>query len=720
MGFVHAQDRLWQMEMRRRTGAGRLSEIFGARTIKIDRFMRVLGIYRAAEANLNELDRETQMAFEAYADGVNAYLATRSGALPPEFILLNIAPEPWTAADSLVWVKMMAWDLAGNWRDELLRARLARKLPPDFIAELWPSYPPDGPASPADMTDLLDGLPLEALAEGIPPAPFGALGSNNWAVAGSLTASGAPLLANDPHLSLDAPSQWYLAHLSGPGLEVIGATLPGLPVPVLGRTDRIAWGFTNTNPDVQDLFVERLDPDDPRRYLTPDGSKEFRRHEETILVRGAEPMVLEVRESRHGPIISDAVEGHAELLEEDRVLALAWTALRPDDLTAQAGRALIHARNWDEFSDALRDFHTPQQNIVYADIEGTIGFYAAGRVPIRRAGRGAMPAPGWDGSHDWMGFIPFEALPHAVDPPGGRLVTANHRIVGEDYPYFITDDWAPPYRYRRIQTLLDAQDNLSHEHFAKLQDDAYSEMAAELLPLMVERVERGSQAIDQALERLEAWDFTMARDRPEPLIFAAWQRALVRAIFADELEDAFDAFWHLRPVLLRRVLTEEGRWCDEVSTTERESCRDQTTRALAEALAELAESQGEDITRWRWGEAHYARLVPTVLGRLPVIGGLIDVRLPTDGGQFTVNVAGFEPADPLHPFVQRTAPGYRAIYDLGTLDRSLFIQNLGQSGNPFSPHFRNLAQRWHEGGYLPMVAERGAIEAAARLVLRPE
>ncbi|MCZ6720752.1 MAG: penicillin acylase family protein, partial [Proteobacteria bacterium] len=287
MGFVHAQDRLWQMEMQRRTGAGRLSEIFGARTIGIDRFMRVLGIYRAAEANLNELDPETQMAFAAYAEGVNAYLATRSGALPLEFIVLNVAPEPWTMADSLVELKLMAWDLAGNWRDELLRARLARKLPLDFIAELWPPYPPDEPASTADMSDLLDGLPLEALAEGIPPAPFSTLGSNSWVVTGNHTASGAPLLANDPHLSLDAPSQWYLAHLSGPGLEVIGATLPGLPVPVLGRTDRIAWGFTNTNPDVQDLFVERLDPEDPGRYLTPNGSEEFHRHEETILVRGA-------------------------------------------------------------------------------------------------------------------------------------------------------------------------------------------------------------------------------------------------------------------------------------------------------------------------------------------------------------------------------------------------------------------------------------------------
>ena len=427
LGYAHAQDRLWQLEVQRRVGAGRLSEVLGTATLDLDKFFRTLGLARAAAQSLVAVDDATRAVLGAYAAGVNAFLATRNGLLPPEFLILCApAPEPWSAVDSIVVLKLMTWQLSMNWRDELLRARLADRLAPDRIDELWPTYPADAPATLPDLSTSM----LDALWARTPPGPGPGAGSNNWAVAGARSASGKPLLANDPHLGLSAPGPLYLAHLSAPGFDLVGATLPGLPNIVLGHNGRIAWSLTTTGADTQDLFVERPDPADAARYLTPDGPLPFEARREVIAVRGAADVEITVRESRHGPIVSDVIDdaGNGE------PLALRWTALDADDTSPQGLLKLDTAQDWDAFLDATRDIHAPQQNVVYADVDGNIGFYAPARVPIRKAGDGSVPVPGWTGDHDWTGYIPFDELPHSLNPSRSVIVTANNRIVPDGYP----------------------------------------------------------------------------------------------------------------------------------------------------------------------------------------------------------------------------------------------------------------------------------------------
>ena len=411
LGFVHAQDRLWQMEMNRRIAAGRLAEVVGPAALDTDRFLRTLGIRRVAEANVRALDADSRRLLAAYAAGVNAFLATKP-VLPPEFWLLGLIgeqrPEPWSEVDSAAWTKMLAWDLGGNWRSELLRLQLARTLPTAAIQQFLPPYPGDKPVALPDLATLY-GEAGGPPAPGVSDAPAG--GSNSWVVSGARTKSGKPLLANDPHLGLSAPGIWYFAHLHAPGLNAIGATAPGVPGILLGRNERIAWSATNTGPDVQDLYVERLDA--TARYQAPDGWREFEKRREIIGVKGAPDAELTVRESRHGPVISDVVTTASAAAPRGHVLALAWTALAEDDASLDALFRMPRARNWPEFLEATRALQAPQQNLSYADVDGNIGFIAPGRIPVRKpenALRGLAPAPGWDGRYDWQGSIPFDLV----------------------------------------------------------------------------------------------------------------------------------------------------------------------------------------------------------------------------------------------------------------------------------------------------------------------
>ncbi len=723
MGFVHAQDRLWQMEMQRRVGAARLSELFGDRSLNTDRFLRTLGVYRVAERNFLMLSPETRAIYQAYAAGVNAYLETRSGLLPLEFVVLGHEPEPWRPADSLVWLKMMAWDLGENFEDELLRARLASRLDPAQLRDLWAPYPGDASPSPAARWQSFDpaDIDFEAVAAAVPKQRVSGLGSNSWVLSGAHTESGKPLLANDPHLRLEMPSLWYLAHISTPEFEAVGATLPGLPFPVLGRTRNFAWGFTNTGPDVQDLFIERIDPDDPARYLTPDGSLPFEVRTETIRVAGAEAVEITVRETRHGPVVSDVIEDSGSFLEAGNTLAFSWTALDDDDRTAEALVRAVAAADLDAFVTALRDMAVPQQTIVFADRSGNIGYVAPGRIPIRASGQGHMPAPGWTGTHDWVDRIPFEALPRADNPDEGRIVTANDRLVGLDYPFYLTDDWTPPYRARRIEALLDARPVHGVESFTAIQQDVVSLAAVRLLPVLLELTAPSDEATRQALDLLAAWDHRMGRDRPEPLIYMAWLRELMRELFADELGEAFEDYWEIRTEVMHRVLTKRTDWCDVATTDERESCATAAAAALSDTIADLARQYGTDLAEWRWGEAHAVWMKHRVLGEIPVIGSWFEVWLPSGGERATVKAGGFTVSNPDHPFVQDHGAGYRAVYDLGEPERSVFIQSTGQSGNPLSVHYDDFAEAWRDGRYLPMLTDRARVEenALGTLILRP-
>jgi penicillin G amidase len=437
LGFIHARDRLFQMDFMRRLGAGRLSEVTGRPTVALDRTMRTLGIYRLAGETFRRLPPDARQAVEAYTAGVNAFLTSRAGALPPEFVVLRYSPEPWTASDSLVWGRLMALRLTGNWRTEALRAALAGRLTQGQIADLWPPGDRDIPPTlaatsiepPSDAAQL-----AKSLLRNIPAWLDQASASNSWLVSGAKSASDKPILANDPHLGFRAPGIWYLVRLSAPGLDVTGATVPGVPFHVLGHNRRIAWGLTTTDSDTQDLFIERLVPGAADRYETPTGSEAFTIRQQSIGVKGEKAIPLVVRETRHGPVISDIYDGLKRIAPGDHVIALAAASLRPDDMTPLALYRLNRAQNWSDFKNATRDFHSPQQNISYADIDGNIGFIAPARVPVRRSGRGRHPVPGWTGAFDWTGFIPFDALPQTYNPAAGQIVNANHRVVPKKLP----------------------------------------------------------------------------------------------------------------------------------------------------------------------------------------------------------------------------------------------------------------------------------------------
>ncbi len=717
LGFVHAQDRLWQMEFQRRVGAGRLAEIVGAAAVPTDRFMRTLGLYRRAAASFAHLAPATRAWLEAYAAGVNAYLATRRGPLPPEFLILRYDEvEPWTPADSLVWLRLMALDLGTNYLDELLRARLSTRLTDAQIADIWPDYPNDAPVTLAALTK---GLGLAALASVLPAPSAPRDGSNAWALAGSRTRTGAPLLANDPHLGLEAPGIWYLAHLKTPEGEVIGATLPGVPAVVLGHNGTIAWGFTNTGADVEDLFVERLDAKDAGRYLTPDGSAPFAVRDELIKVKGGEPISIQVRETRHGPVLSDVLPDASTIFGKDRVLALAWTGLAEDDRTADALVALDQARDWAGFVEATRAVGAPMQNILYADTGGHIGFIAPGRVPIRRQGDGRWPAPGWSGDHDWQGWVPFDALPRVLDPKDGRLFNANNKVVPDGYPYLLTADWEASYRARRLAELLQGS-GFDLADFAAIQADQYSPLAADLLPVMLE-AKPASEAAAAAMRELRAWDRVMRPDGRAPLLFAAWYRELSRLIQADELGPLFPAFWAVRPRFMEQILKRRPVWCDDIRTQAVETCAALASQALERALADLAHRYGADQGHWRWGDAHPARMTHPILGQLPLLGRLFNIEVPSGGGDTTVDVGHFAPRDEAHPFASIHAATYRGLYDLADLDRSRWIAATGQSGNPLSGHYRDLTRLWARGETVLMTRRpeaygRGAI---GRLRLGP-
>lgn len=698
IGWVHAQDRLWQMEMNRRIGAGRLAEVVGDKALPTDRFMRTLGLYRLAEANVEKLDKPTRDALQAYADGVNAWLRDHWHRLPPEFLVLGYRPEPWRPADSLVWGRLMSLQLTNDWRDEVLKGKLAGRLDARQLRDLWPATPEDAPVTLA--TKLADPI-LTSLPEAATPR----LASNVWAIAGTRTASGKPLLANDPHLGFQAPVLWYLLSVEAPGLSLAGATVPGVPFHLVGHNGRIAWGTTTTHADTMDLFVERLVGDDS--YQTTQGPERFGTREEIIKVKGGGDEKLVVRTTRHGPVISDLTA--KGLTKGGEVLALRATALEPDDVSAQGIYKINRAIDWRSFSLALKDFQSPVQNFAYADVSGTIGFATAGRVPLRKGGTGGMPIKGWTGEGEWTGWIPAEKMPQQVNPKSGKLVNANNRVVSDRYPYPIASAWPDAFRAQRIEDLLKDRKDLTVNDMAAMQLDTLSLPALELKELMEGAVTSDARA-QQAAKLISAWDGRASRDRAEALIFATWLEELWRGLFADELGEDFRSFLSVRPAVLSNVLVSARHWCDDVNTLEAESCEQQIGRALERALQELTARHGADMAAWKWGDDHQAAFDHPLLGHVPVLARLANLTTATDGDDFTVSRGSYLPKS----FRHTHGSGLRVVYDLADLSKSRFIIATGQSGNPLSRHYDDLMQPWRTNTGLLMGRHDDA-EAVLRL-----
>ena len=757
LGYAHAQDRLWQMEFQRRVGHGRLSEVFGPATVATDRFLRTLGTGRAARSAWEALPARARTELNAYVGGVNAFIAAHHGSqLPLEFTVLRFEPEPWSGPDVLVWVKMMAWDLSKNYSFELLRHDLGQAVGAERTAALLAPYPADGltilsagdmrwmkqpPATTRTMPMPTPSLAARAAGGGRPFAGPGAvpswseafastvlpgigeaLGSNNWVVDGTMTASGKPLLANDPHLGAQIPSLWYLAHLSAGDFEVIGATLPGTPGIAIGRNRFIAWGETNVMGDVQDLFRERLDPTGTRVEFR--GALEpLQIVKETLVVKGAAPIALEVRISRHGPLISDAI--NANNTESTRIprpasiepLAFRWTALDREDPTIVAFLRLNEARDWTGFTAALRDFVVPAQNFVYADVEGHIGYYAPGRFPIRASGDGSIAAEGWTGLAEWDGWVPFDELPHTLDPPEHFIVTANEKLVPPEYPHAIGGEWTEPYRARRIIDLLTQKRGLTAADFAAIQSDTYSLHAQALLPLLLARIHPSGARDDQAVTMLRQWNRDARGDSAAAAIFQAWYYELLPAIAGDELGPQLTANYqdldrssYVSRFLMRTLESRDNPWCDDVRTPAKETCDDVALAALHAGLARLTTHLGGDMTRWRWDGVHTAVFAHSAFDTVPVLGRMLRRTAPHGGDWSTVNVG---PVFAPRPFEQHSLPGYRQIVDLSSGNDSRFLDAVGQSGHVLSSHYDDALADWSAGRHWTMRMERAEIEHGA-------
>lgn len=759
LGYVHAQDRLWQMEFQRRIGHGRLSEIFGTATVAQDRFLRTAGFGRAARSAWQHLPAGARAQIDAYVAGVNAFISTHHGReLPPEFALLGFEPEPFSGADVLAWVKMMAWDLSANYSFELMRHDMLAAVGPERTAELLPPYPPDGltilpkidedessnarPRLPptasggrgdssgrADWSDALArgvqrGLP-EVARFLLGGARTEALGSNSWVVDGTLTASGKPLLANDPHLGTHVPSLWYLAHLTAGDFDLIGATLPGAPAAAIGRNRYIAWGETNVAADVEDLYRERLDGSGTRAEFR--GAFEpLRVIPESIVVKGNPPVHLSVRVTRHGPLISDALNANnAESKDSPRAsllepLAFRWTALDETDTTVVAFLRLNDARNWREFTDALKDFVVPAQNFVYADVDGHIGYYAPGRIPVRAKGDGSAPAEGWTGDSEWTGWIPFEELPHLFDPPNHFIVTANNKPTPPGDPHLIGVDFPDPYRAQRISELLQGRSKLRPDDFRNIQADTHSLHAEALLPLLIQHARPRDAPDIQALQLVERWDFNAKSDSAATAIFQAWFFHLASAFVGDELGPRLVASYQGRFSYITRFVTAaltagSSPWCDDVRTAAKETCDQTVTTALHDAVRDLRHRLRTEMPTWRWDTIHRAMFPHQGLDAVSLLRPFLSRSVGNGGDWSTVNVG---PVAADSPYEQHSVAGYRQIVDLSPANDSRFADAVGESGHFLSKHYDDYLRDWQAVRHRPMRMDRKAIEKGALGTLR--
>jgi penicillin amidase len=776
LGYVHAQERGWQLEFNRRVMRGELSEVLGEATLDTDKLLRTLGIMEAAARQWQVLPADGKEALQAYSDGINAFYASSSQALSPEFHILGVKPggrsgQPWTPQDSVGWSLMMALDLGGNWGNEFARLSAARVLTTEQLWQLFTPYKGEAPASRTDFAKLYAGLGIyknvpDAIKTGaVGPdmqraeatfdykdlqAVRGLLarnvqdwsanignvegkGSNNWVLAGGHTRSGKPLLANDPHLGLSAPAIWYFAHLQapagagGPALNVIGATLPGLPFVVLGRTDKAAWGFTNTGPDVQDLYLEQINPANPRQYRLPAAAGQapqwanFDTRAETIAVKGKPDVSLTVRSSRHGPVLSDVQKAHGELLDTGKyVLALRWSALDTDNRTVLAGVRSNRAQSVDDLLAAYTDYHSPMQNVVMADASGKVAYKAVGKVPLRQPDndiRGVAPSPGWDARYDWAGWLPYAQTPQA-DPLAigkkGWFANANQSVVPTGSDYFMGQDWMSPQRFDRIEKLLG--DGARHDlaSMQKIQGDQLSLATLTLLPFLQKTVSQHALARDAQAE-LAGFDGTMSAGSAAPLIFSAWADELTRGVIGSKLgEQRLMAMYgkrHFRSAIEGIVERNDAFWCGAAG------CAVQSSAALDRALDRLQAAYGKVPAQWKWGDAHYALSAHRPFGSVPLLARVFDVRMPSGGDSFTIDVGQYWPNDAKIPFANRHAPSLRAVYDLADLEKSQFIYQTGQSGLVFSGRYRDMSAAWATGGYRPLQMKPPAF--AHQLTLAP-
>ncbi|MDH3667043.1 MAG: penicillin acylase family protein [Paracoccaceae bacterium] len=746
LGLAHAQDRMWQMELSRRAARGGLSELFGTRTVEIDRLMKTLDIYGLAGASLPHQTPQTQAALAAYAKGVNAWIrqvnANALGRGAPEFFLFPSGLAPWSETDSLAILKLMALRLSNSARNEVTRGKFLLNLEPERVSDILPEDPNPAVTTPRRFSDLFPGArfaearpaPRDPWMDFFGPAtdPRMAGASNAWAVDGSRSSGGKPLLASDPHLWLAAPSIWYLADIQGPGISAIGGTLPGVPVVLVGRNRAMGWGITTANVDDQDLYIERVNPDDPSEYLTPGGWRWFTNRQIRIEIAGAPPETQTVRLTRHGPVLSGDMFGAAGVTPEGHVAALRWTALAIEDRTMSATMRMMTADGIEEALKAAEMALAPAQNIIMADRNG-VAMVVAGAIPARKAespSQGRIPSPGWLGENDWAGLRPAILNPRVIRPASGAVANANNRITDAPFPNHISFDWGYPYRIQRLEKELSKRAYHSREGFVALQNDAVSEMARATLPLIARdlwwRKEAGGGRDElrrEAIELLGRWNGDMDQHSPEPLIFAEWMRLLTRRLASDELGPLIGDVEGPRPLFVERVFRDidgAGIWCDVDKTPEREGCPEMAALALDDALISLSRRNGSNLEGWRWGAAHVAVHKHTPLGLFGALAPFFNIENETSGGNYTL-LRGQTTGRGERPFANVHAAGLRVVIDFADPDGSVMVISTGQSGHPFSRYYDHLAELWARGDMIPMSMddEEAAAGAIGVMTLRP-
>jgi penicillin amidase len=705
--YVTAQDRLWQMDLLRRRATGELAEAFGEGALRLDRDMRSLGLGAAAREALPRLSPEITGLLEAYAGGVNAAIDAHRDALPVEFRLLRYQPRPWTPADSLAVGKLLALDLAKGWESEAARSRLEERLPADVVALLYPStFPEDR------ILFGSDGLAAARSRRAAGSGRDTSVGSNNWVVSGAHTATGRPLLANDPHLGLTVPSIWHVVHLTAPGLDVAGVALPGTPGVLIGRNDRVAWGCTNVEDDSADLYVEEFDPANPDRYRTPDGWETVSVREEPIRVRSGalasswRTETHRARATRHGPLIE--IEG--------RTYALRWTALHEaSELTAFA--LLNRARNWDEFREALAQFPGPSQNFVYADVDGRIAWYSAGRLPVRRGGDGSVPYAGTSPDGDWLGFVAFEDLPHLVDPPSGRIVTANNRLVGTDYAHKVTRGGIGPWRAAAILEALETGKAWTTDDMVRLQSSRLSLPHRRLAQVLLEAAGRhaGDAVWDEIERELGGWDGRLEADSRAAALAVATFRAIGDRVIGPRLT-GLPAGQALR--LRRRTAAIERLLIDRPASWLPPADADWDAvlhGAWTDAVRELSRTLGGDRSAWTYGRTNTIAVRHPLTGTLPLGFVFNPPAVEMGGAGTTPNVLSVTPAGIVE------APSMRFVANLADPDDTRLVNFMGQSGHPASPHYDDQFDAWVrvESRRLPFTAEAVAKETRHLLHLVP-
>ncbi|SDW39612.1 penicillin acylase family protein [Litoreibacter albidus] len=727
LGFAHAQDRLWQMVMLRRTAQGRLSEIFGERTLNVDKLIRRLDLYGLAQRSVSAQDAETKSALEAYSAGVNAWLRIVNedalGRGAPEFFVFSPKIAPWQPADSIAVIKIMALQLSGHLEEEVVRARASLLLQPERVRDLLPDTPGQGIAA-LDYAAMMQGLGLPRYAANTsgpkdPLSPFPerelAGASNAFAAAPERSAAGGTLLANDPHLGLSAPSIWYLARLDLSSGGVIGGTIPGMPVVLTGRSDKVGWGLTTAYVDDQDLFIEKLNPENANEYLTPDGYKPFRTAQSIIEIKDAPSQTINMRWTENGPILPETHYNLGTITPLGHEAALSWTMLTDKDTSIQAALKLMRASTTEEVIAAAVDYVAPAQNLTIVDQDG-IALKTIGHVPRRHPAhqsRGRIPSQGWLAQNRWLGVMPYASNPEFTRPAGGILGNTNNKVIERPFPDHVSYTYGDTQRVQRWRRLMLNRQVHTRDSFVEAQLDTVSFTARAMLPLIAadlwftgEAAPEGTpeRLRQQALEIMAQWNGEMSEHLPEPLIYAAWLRALQSRLIRDELGPLESEFTHVEPLFLERVFRDAdgaGVWCDILQSAPVETCTDISRLALDDALVWLSEKYGPAIESWRWGDAHEATHDHQVLGKIPLLSAVVNIRQSTSGGDNTLMRGRTSGSGP-EPFQNVHAAGYRGVYDFADPDSSLFVMATGQSGHPLSRHYDDLGVLWRRGEYIPM------------------